>query len=111
MKLYIAKETEYLPEWNENRSSDEPVKFILKNLTPAERNECVGVQIVDEKQTFSADFEKLFRKGVKRIESLWVDDKEIRTVNEFLAVPGLYDLFIEVASEVLSQNIKVDSKN
>ncbi len=43
MKFTIAREIEFLPEWNGNKQEDDPIKFTLRFLTAPERDEVLGM--------------------------------------------------------------------
>lgn len=112
MKLTIDKEQEYIPTWNDNEADAEPIKFILRNLTTAERDAAVSLSFGENGDPIlKPDMQRIFTKGVARIENLWVNDKQILTPASVMTTPGLYELFLEVASEILAVNMRRDSKN
>lgn len=112
MKLVIDKEQEYIPSWNDNEADDEPIKFILSNLTTTERDACVDLSFGENGDPLlKPDMQRIFAKGVKRIENLWVNGGQISTPAAMMAAPGLYELFLEVASEILARNMRHDPKN
>jgi hypothetical protein len=112
MRLTVAKEEEYVPQWNGNVEEDEPVKFTLSYLTTADRDACIPVDFNEEGEFhLKPDYRKLFTKGVRRIEGLYVNDKPIKTPLEVLNTPGLYELYMEVATHLLTMNVRRDSKN
>lgn len=112
MKLTIEKEWEYIPFWNNNQADSEPIKFILCNLTTAERDSCVELSFdQDGKPIFKSDNQRIFKAGVRQIENLSVNGEKISSATGVMTMPGLYELFLEVASEILAKNMRRDSKN
>lgn len=112
MKVILSREKDFIPKWNDNQESDEPVKFIIRAMTTSERDECTDIVFDHEGQeNLKPDFKKYFRKGVKRIENLFVDGKPITKAVEILELPGLYDLYLEVASEIAIYTGRDNLKN
>ena len=112
MKINIARESEYIPEWNDNESNDEPIKFFLRDLTTAERDGCISLKVNEKGESvIDPDYQKIFRRGVIRIENLEVNDEKIKTAEMVLKTPGLWNLFLEVAGRILLQNTEGLSKN
>lgn len=111
MKFTIAREIEFVPEWNGNRDEDEPIKFTLKYLTAPERDEIVNMAFdVDGKVSVKPNFQKACKMGIKKIEGLTVDGKQITTANEFLGIPGFDDLYHELGNQIMVMNpIKDDN--
>lgn len=105
MKFTIAREIEYVPEWGGNRTSDEPIKFILKYLTPPERDEMLNLSFDAEgKVAVKPNFTKACKMGIRRIEGLTVDGKPVVTATEFMALPGFDDLYHELGNEIMTMN-------
>ena len=111
MKFTIAREIEFVPEWNGNKESDEPIKFILKYLTGPERDEIINIAFDAEgKVSVKPNFVKACRTGIKKIEGLTVDGKSVTTANEFLGLPGFDDLYHELGNQIMTMNpIKDDN--
>lgn len=108
----LAKEQEFVPTWNGNASADQPVKFILKHLTNAERSRCFRTW-ADGRGNVNVepDQELLIKYGVVRIENLSVNGSPVTTAKEFAEAQGLGDLFSEVAVHILVASSPVDRKN
>jgi hypothetical protein len=108
----LAKEVEYVPEWNGNASAEQPVKFILKHLTNAERSRCFRTW-ADGRGNVNVepDQELLVKYGVVRIENLSVNGEAITDHKSFAGAVGLGDLFSEVAVHILIMSSPVDRKN
>jgi len=112
MRLTIAKEGEYIPEWNGNKEDDEPIKFVLRHLTTGERERAIEFGMAEDgKSVVKPDLRSLFRTAVVRVENLHVNDKSLTKADDVLSAPDLYDLFVEVAVYVLAQNARQDPKN
>ena len=116
MKITLAKDAEYIPEWNGNREDPEPVVFHLRYLTTAERQQCMEKEYLPDKDggirvAVKPDQERMFKLAVKKIEHLEVNGRELVTAKEVLETPGLDSLFLEVSLHVLTMNAEQDSKN
>ena len=105
MKFTIDREVEFVPEWNENRKADEPIKFTLKYLTGPERDDIVNLAFDAEgKVSVKPNFVKACKVGIKKIEGLTVDGKQITTADEFLKIPGFDDLYHELGNQIMTMN-------
>lgn len=111
MKFTIAREIEFIPKWNGNDKSDEPIKFTLKYLNSIERDAVMGLSFDQEgKVQIKPDHLKACRLGIKKIDSLNVDGPII-SAEPFLKLPGFYELFLEVGGQIISMNPLPDLKN
>lgn len=103
-KYYIEQEYEFIPQ------CDSDVTFTLRALTANQRDECISSRIIGGEVEMTINKTKLFRYGVKEIENLEVNDKKIKTANDFLnnVVPAIYE---EVCSKIIEASAKKDLKN
>ena len=112
MKVTLNKESEYIPEWNDNRNDEDPIKFHLRDLTTAERDSYVKFKLVEGKEPKTeADFQMIFSKCVKKIDNLEVDGEKIDSARKLLNTAGLWPLFMEVATYISAHNMAATSKN
>jgi len=116
MKITLARDAEYIPEWNGNRDDPEPVVFHLRYLTTAERQQCMEREYLPDKNggvrvAIKPDQERMFKLAVRKIENLEVNGRPLTTAGDVLSTPGLDLLFIEVSLYVLTMNAEQDSKN
>lgn len=112
MKFTLAKEREYIPTWEGNDKQEEPIKFTLRYLNTVERDDIISPQFgEDGKVNIKPNYIKAFKLGVSKIEGFNVDGSQVKTSIEFLKLTGFYELFLEVAGQVLMQNSVVDGKN
>lgn len=112
MKLSLNREFEYIPNWNDNKKDNDPIKFYIRDLTTAERDDYVKFKLVDGKDPGAeADLQKIFSKCVQRIENLEVEGEKIETARKLLDTPGLWALFLEVATHISTHNMAAVPKN
>ena len=110
MKFTLARETEYTPKWNGNDKAEEPIVFGLRYLNTPERDSVLSPAFgPDGKPIVKPDYQRAFNLGVVSIRGLTVDAKPITARKEFLELPGFYELFLEVASQILLMNAVDDS--
>ncbi|MFA5376862.1 MAG: hypothetical protein WC455_14020 [Dehalococcoidia bacterium] len=112
MKFTIAREKEFVPTVNGNDKEETPVKFILKYLNSVEREGILNSTFDEEGRVrIKPDYRKACLTSIKKINDFVVDNKPIETAKDFLELPGFYEMFLEVASEIISMNAVQDSKN
>ncbi len=111
MKLSIEKEYDYIPEWNGNKNDEQPIVFHLRGITDIEREKCITKKYVDGNVEMHTNESQLFRYAVQSIENLEINERQIKTATEFLALPGLSGLFSEVIVEVITNTARKDLKN
>ena len=111
MKLSIEKEYDYIPEWNGNKNDEQPIVFHLRGITDIEREKCITKKYVDGNVEMHTNESQLFRYAVQSIENLEINERQIKTAAEFLALPGLSGLFSEIIVEVITNTARKDLKN
>ena len=112
MKFTLAREKEYIPTWEGNDKQDEPVKFTLRYLNTVERDDIISPAFgEDGKVNIKPNYAKAFKLGVVKIEGMNVDGVQVRSPADFLKLSGFYELFLEVAGQVMMMNAVVDGKN
>lgn len=118
MKLHIARGEKFIPKWNGNDATENPITFHLHYLTPDEREQCavIYVPVGDTKKgvKVKTDFRELFVLGVEKIENLSIDvdgtEVKIETAKDFLKYPMPEELYQEVAVRVKT-SLGVELKN
>lgn len=105
----VTKDVEYIPQWDENRTKLDPIKFTLRYLTNAERSRAFRIH-ADNRGGVNVepDNELLIKLGVVKIEHFSVNKKDITTAAQFSDLRGFDRLFAEVATEVLTMNARED---
>jgi hypothetical protein len=111
MKIKIQREEVFIPTWADNDKSDQPTKFNLRYLTSYEYYDALSKINNKTKQ----DTTKLISTSVQSIENLEVEDEsgnvtEIKTAEDFIECPGLFDLYAEVAGHVVKMHNSIDKK-
>lgn len=105
MKFTIAREEEYIPKWRDNDKEDEPIMFVLRHLNSVEREGLLNISFdEDGKPRFKADNIRALRVGVKRIDNMIVNGQTISKVTEYLDLPGVHELTMEIGSKIISMN-------
>ncbi len=112
MDIKIARETEYTPEWDENKKQKDPVVVKMHYLTPGERDSCYG----RDGDKWMPDMKKLFLLGWVSCTNLNISEgdekpKSTWTAQEILDTPGLEGLYAEISLVALKQNARQDLKN
>jgi hypothetical protein len=108
MVLHIARGEKFIPKWNGNETSDKPITFHLKYLTPDEREQVLGYFVSSKASkkgvTVKTDMREAFMLGVEKIDNLSIVidgvEKAIATAEDFLKHALPYELYIEVATRV-----------
>jgi hypothetical protein len=111
MKLLIDKEYDYIPEWNGNKEDDSPIVFHMRAITDGERERFIVKKYIDGKVEMTTNETQIFKAGIISIENLNINNKDIKTANDFLTAPGLSGLFSEVVAEILLNTVRKDLKN
>lgn len=116
MKIRISREIEFIPEWNNNQEETDPIKAVLMDLSTAEREECIRMVIVAGGDVeLKPDYQKLFKRGVTRIDNLSVEidgkEQKITTPEDLLKAPGFYNLFMEIATKIISMTMEASDPN
>ena len=111
MKITLSTGEEFIPKWQGNDKSESPIIFKLHYLTMPERESCqYFVAPIDDKKRSEksirvrVDLSRFFMLGVESIKGLTVEvdgvEKAILTAEDFMALPGMDDLYTEVALRV-----------
>ena len=114
MDIKIVKESEFIPQWNDNREQADPLRVLLQALTTTQRTECVDFGVDENGQTVVRPKLRLLCKyGVKEIKNLSAEGTPIKTVDDLLSSRGggLEVLLTEIGMEILVRNRAVDLKN
>ena len=108
----LEKEVEYILEWNNNKEEAEPITFMLKYLTNAERSRCMK-NVIDAQGNSLLEFdnELLIKYGVSEISNFTVNGKSIVTARDFNNLTSFPEAHIEIATQVLTLNGRQDLKN
>ena len=102
-KLDLGLRHEYVPETNFNLSLDEKERVVV-DCEYFAVGEKMKFSTVNEDQTLSMDFAKIFKKKIKGIRNLEINGKPITTADEFLKYPDiteLHDLMVDVVAHIL----------
>ena len=114
MDVELLEESDYTPEWRDNREQAEPIVATLVPLTSAQRQRVNRVSF-DESGQGSAlpDFAEAVRFGVKLIRNLTVGGKPVTDGRQLLASKGkgLDRLVLELGGEIIRRNVEADLKN
>jgi len=104
-----ALEWDYIPTFRGNDKKDEPGKAKLRQLTTREMNQCIKIRATGPE--ISED--KILECGLVELSGFKVNGEDIKTADDVLDSPGLYNLFTELWVEIQSGNIlpEQDSKN
>jgi hypothetical protein len=103
MSFTVRTEEEFVPTTIHNPDSESPIKFILKYLNSIERDGIIALEFIDGKSHGKVDFIRACRVGILRIENLIVNDKAIKTADEFLRGP-FHDTMLEVGKQIVMMN-------
>lgn len=104
----VTKDKEYIPEWDGNREKPDPIKFLLRFLTNAERSRCFRIRADSRGVDVEPDNETLVKLGVVSIEGFSVNKAPIKTAAQFAELRGFSDLYAEIATQVLVMNARED---
>jgi hypothetical protein len=110
------REIEYIPEWNENKKEQNPVRVTLRYLNTSQRVTLMP-WTADAKgnAVMSPDMNGLIRVAVDRIDNLWqmIEGKreEIKTGSALLAAYGFEGLVIEIMQQIMGMNGREVEKN
>ena len=111
MNLTIALHYDLTPEWGGNRTDSKPTVFHMRMLTSPEREQFlkweysgVGVKLVPDRAG-------LVQTAVLGIDNLVVNGDSVKDAKTFLATPGLFGMFSEVAADIVAQNTRDEPKN
>ena len=107
MDIIISKTYEYIPEWDGNRESENPVKMICDYLTTAQIERCMSIGSAN----ISIDRRQYLKESRPRFENLSVNGIPVCNADEFLKARGLGPLFSELTTHILEQNNQGISKN
>lgn len=114
MAVYTTarEESEYIPEWDDNRNAADPIKVTLGYWTDDQNDVCIPVRF-DQKGAPVIGFEygNIIKFGVRKIENLTVDDVEITTGVQLNRLSGFKELRFELCTELLDMNQRQNSKN
>jgi len=113
MKVQLLLESEYTPEWNDNREQTTPIVCVLVPLNSERRMACWNIQITDDGQSrISPDLAQYFRYGVKEIRNLEDEEGPLKTAAEVLRSrgEGLEGLIRECGMEVFIRNTSLPKK-
>lgn len=110
-----TKEVEYVPEWNDNRKEQNPIRVKLRFLNNAQRSDLIRWKADQSGQiNLDPDRRGLIMAGVVKIENLWVVDdgvrKEIRSGIALMQSYGLEALVIELATEIIGMNPRQEAE-
>ena len=114
MDVPLILEGEYIPEWNGNKESANPVVAVLQALTGAQRSECMSFRSSDGTTvTGQVDMSKMVGYGVKELRNLTVGEIPVVTGRQLVASKGVGvdRLILELAAEIILRNQEQDLKN
>jgi hypothetical protein len=118
MELTITDGEVYVPLVGGNDATDKPIKFNLKYLTVEDQTEIEYFEFIQSKNgtnKINAKFNhrEIFKRGVVSIDNLRINDKDIKTPDDFLAIRGsrMLTLMLEDVSLHLHKAGDVDLKN
>jgi hypothetical protein len=103
MSFTVKLEEEFTPTILKNRDDEQPIKFHLKYLNSIDRDGIIDLEFIDGKSHGKVDFIRACRVGILRIENLVVNDKEIKTAEDFLKTP-FHDAMLEVGKQIAMMN-------
>ena len=112
MELTIERNYEFTPDWRDNKKDANPIVFEMRMLSTGERDKYMATSITQEGELqIIPDKQALFRAAVAGIRNLRMNGESITKAQDILVRPGLDGLFLEVVTEIISQNAKHDLKN
>lgn len=90
-KADLGLRHEYVPETPYNLSLDEDERIVF-DCEYFRLGEKMKYSSIDEDKEVSLDFQKVFRKKVKGIRNLEINDTLVTTAEELLKYPGIPEL-------------------
>lgn len=90
-KADLGLRHEYVPETPYNLSLDEDERIVF-DCEYFRLGEKMKYSSIDEDKEVSLDFQKVFRKKVKGIRNLEINDTPVTTAEELLKYPGIPEL-------------------
>jgi hypothetical protein len=109
--VVTTKEVEYIPGWNKNRESADPVQITLRFLNTAQRSELIKLRTDREGRiSFEPERSRLIIASVVEVKNLTIVDREtgerqqIKTGQDILEGYGLDGLALELISEIMGMN-------
>ena len=115
MELTFSNEFDYIPYFNKNRETDNPIKITCRYMTTPERVKYIDVELlakgteVQTKTVFKN--EGIIKVSILKIENLKVNGMDIKTAKDLLMIEGLSQLSDEIASAIATNNLMPDLKN
>jgi len=106
MDIKIENTFEFIPEWNNNRGSENPVIVTGNYLTNNQLDKClkIGTEI-------SIDRKQYLRESKIKISNLTVGGKPIVSGDDLLSSCGLSQLYTEITTHLIEINNQEPSKN
>ncbi len=112
MEVTIDREYDFIPEWRGNKTDAKPILFKMRCLSTGERDKLMKYKFTTEGNvSLEPDRQGMFMAAVTGITNLNVNGENVTNAREILSRPGLDALFTEVVSDIMSQNLKEDTKN
>lgn len=112
MELTIARNYDFIPEWNGNRADPKPVTLHNRMLTTGEREKLLKYEFgVDGDVRLIPDRPGLFTSAVVSVDNLVVNGEAVKTARDFLGKPGLDVMFAEAVADIIGQNMRGEPKN
>ena len=105
MEFTLSDTYRVVPRWKGNHESDNPAVFICRYLTEAERTAIVGHKTRGIHLEVVTNLSELLRVSVVRIDNLWINGQEIKTVEQLLECRGIIMLLNQVTNEIMANNI------
>jgi NRPS condensation-like uncharacterized protein len=106
MEITIDRTFEFIPKWNDNDKTDNPVIVTGYMLTGEQYSRCVKLGT-----EMAIDGKRYLKEARIKIRNLVVNGKPIVNVEDLLRVPGLILLYNEIVAEVINLNAFEPSKN
>jgi hypothetical protein len=103
MAFKIKTEEEFIPTTIKNEDNEQPIKFHLKYMNSVERDGVINLEFIDGQSHVKPDFVKACKMGIMSIENLVINEKTIKTADDFLRYP-LHDTMLEVGKVILMMN-------
>jgi len=112
MEITIDRNYEFTPEWNDNKKDANPVVFEMRRLSVGERDKLMAYNFTHEGQLqIAPDRQGMFKAAVVGIRNLKVNGETVGKAMDLLSRPGLDPLFVEVVTDIITQNSREDLKN
>jgi len=107
-KADLGLRHEYIPDTRDNMATDEEKRIVIdcEYLRVGERSAFLSVS-ADEKEVNMDLYRKIFRKKVKGIRNLTINEKPVTTSEEFLRYPstvGLEAIVINVVNHIFNSD-------